>query len=124
MKKIPQDRISLTEILRTIKMSRSTFYGARRDGPRWTEVDRLDIRSGRYGITADRKRFERWHRELQGPPARMPHPRAARLGEHARHAPSKETYGEQLAALCAGLEKGAITRDQFDHALATLPPTA
>ena len=122
----PPDRISLSEIVKTIKpvMSRATFYGSTENpGPRWTEVDRLDIRHGRR-ITADRQRFERWYREIQGELASTPHEIAARLGDRARRAPSKATYGEQLAALWSALEQGAITRQQFDVAMATLPSAA
>jgi hypothetical protein len=127
MKLMPPDRISLSEVVRTIKplMSRSTFYGSPEDrGPRWTEVDRLEIRSGRYGVTADRKRFERWYRELQGDLATSPHATAARLGGNARRVATEETYGQQLAALCAALQKEVITQDQFERALATLPTAA
>lgn len=127
MTRIPEDRISLSEVVGTIKplMSKSTFYGSKKDpGPRWTEIERLDLRSGPYGVTADRQRFERWYREIQGELASTPHAIAARLGDHARRTPSEATYGEQVAALCSALDHGAITRQQFDHALATLPPAA
>ena len=126
MNPIPPDRISLTEIVKTIKpvMSKSTFYGSQQNpGPRWTEIEHLDIRCGRR-ITADRRRFERWYREIQGDLASTPHEIAARLGGRGRRAPHQGTYGEQLAALCSALERGAISRQQFDHAMATLPPAA
>lgn len=124
MTRISADRISLSEIVATIKplMSKSTFYGTKQNpGPRWTEIERLDLRSGPHGITADRQRFERWYREIQGELASTAHAIAARLGARARRTASVGTYGEQLAALCSALDHGAITRQQFDHALATLP---
>lgn len=127
MPPVPPDRISLADIVKTIKpvMSRSTFYGSKENrGARWTEIQVLDLRRGRYGITADRQSFERWYREIQGELASTPHEAATRLGGHARRAPSQATYGVQLAALCSALEQGAITRQQFDHAMATLPPAA
>jgi hypothetical protein len=127
MTHIPPDRISLAEIVRTIKplMSKSTFYGTRKNrGPRWTEIERLDLRGGPYGVTGERQRFERWYREIQGALASTPHAIAVRLGDHAKRIPSDTTYGEQLAALCSALELGVITKRQFDYALATLPPAA
>lgn len=80
---VPPDRISLADIVKTIKpvMSRSTFYGSKDNrGARWTEIQRLDLRRGHYGITADRQSFERWYRTIQGELASTPHEVATRLG--------------------------------------------
>lgn len=125
MSSTPPDRIRLSEIVQTIKplMGKSSFYGSReKPGPRWTDVERLDIRVSRKGVTADRERFERWYRELQGGLGYEPHPTAARLSRARRRpAPTETTYGEQMAALCAALDNGAISREQFDGAIATLP---
>ena len=115
------ERISLSEIVTTIRplMSKSTFYGTKQNpGPRWTEVAKLDIRSGRHGITADRQRFTRWYRELQGQLATAAHPKSARLGDRARS--SADTFREELVLLCAGLAAGRITEDDFDRAVVTL----
>lgn len=61
-------RISWREAKRYLQpfMSKSTWYGTReRPGPRWTMVERLDIREG-PPLTMDRDRFFAWLRELAG----------------------------------------------------------
>lgn len=118
-------RIPLGEALDELDplMSRSKFYGqksAGKPGPRWTMVEQLQIRSGRNGLTLDRRRFERWLKTLQGELAHDAHPNSARFGKHAASSGQERSYGEQLAHLCHALESEAISRQQFDRAVASL----
>lgn len=119
-------RISLSDALKELKplMSKSAFYGdkkAGKPGPRWTMVDKLQIRTGRNGLTLDRRRFERWLSTLEGEPAHEAHPNSSRLGHYSNSNESgAPSYGASVGALYRALEAGAINREQFDRALASI----
>jgi len=122
-RKTSLDRISQAEALQRLKpiMSKSSFYGTvGKPGPRWTEIDRLDIREG-PPVTLDRARFEKWFETLMGAPAMSRSNCYRRFGANSEmEAGPRATYGSQLVELLRALQAGIIDRDQFDQAAADL----
>lgn len=119
-------RIRLSEALEHLSpvMSRSSFYGTSRNpGPRWTHIERLDIREG-PPITLDRRAFLAWLDELAGALARGRNPNANRLGDYTRSDASdiddSLDYVGQLLMLVRALESGRISQEQFDRAVRDL----
>lgn len=127
MKKSPvtADRIGLSEALIDLEpfMGKSTFYGsAAIPGPRWTMVERLEIRCGKR-VTLDRAKFFRWLKELSGELAVNRHSSSRRLGmSQNRKVDTRRSYGSAVLELCQALNDEKITREQFDQALINLDP--
>lgn len=107
-------------------ISRTEFYLRHRHDPEI--IRRLDIRqhpTKARGLHCDRQAVLDWIDELvqSHEPALESSPNANNLGKHSkpdRRRSNDDSFGVQLAALCAALEEGAITRVEFERAKADL----
>ena len=126
----PEDRITVKDALAIWSRSKSWFHGTQqKPGWRWTRAEELQLREG-PPVTMSRKAVLQMHEELLGAPLVGRHPNAARLRGYSVSTTEKMCtqdtggYGEQLAALCRGVESGMITAEEFKRAKADLSATA